>query len=63
MEDSEEFIRGSPDIKRDREITRGLEIGHCPTVTHIIHIEKAEMTRMTETYASRDPPMPHHNGR
>ena len=51
MEDSEEFIRGSPDIKRDCEITRGMQIGHCPTVTHIIHIEKAEMTRITETYA------------
>ena len=53
---SEVFIKGSPNIKLDRHIRLGSRF-ETHIEINIIDIKKAEMTWMTQTYSSWDPPM------
>ena len=60
MNDSDKFIKASPDIKLDQHIRLGSRFK-----THIeinfIDIKKAEITWITQTYLSQDPPMSYRN--
>ena len=56
MDDSEKFIRGSPNIKLDQHIRLGRRFETYIEI-NIIDIKKAEMTWMTQTYSSWDPLM------
>ena len=61
MDDSDKFIRGSPDIKLDQHIRLGNKF-ETHIEINVIDIKKAEMTWMTQTYSSLDPSMSYQNG-
>ena len=52
----EVFIRGSPDIKLDRHVRLESRF-ETHTEINIIDIRKVEMTWMTQTNSSGDPPI------